>query len=304
MKIRLDFVTNSSSSCFCVSLALEFDNGKKFTFYNHKAEGDGEYAFCENYRDDKLLPDLSNLASKFSNIAKCHDDINTLKLLLQDSCGICPSSLDGVTNLTDAKMKISACTRGEYGYVSDPFDMLGIENTDSLDYFTEKAREIIEKSQDHDGSKSFILQINKDGMIDVEFSEGEEYTPKTLGEDELKEIYNGYYMIDFESDDFENIKKSVLSWIKKNKYDIQIDQEDDAETFFSALGFDGVNDNGEEGIYLEGEIDESDVDYPLIDLFKILAPYTGGFGTYETDVGGGSIDVSYDNKLTIELDEP
>ena len=29
MKIRADFVTNSSSSCFCVSLTLAFDNGKK-----------------------------------------------------------------------------------------------------------------------------------------------------------------------------------------------------------------------------------------------------------------------------------
>ena len=52
MKIRTDFVTNSSSSCFCVQLKLKFDNGEK-KVYGKTAIPYGTYVISMRDRSPK-----------------------------------------------------------------------------------------------------------------------------------------------------------------------------------------------------------------------------------------------------------
>ena len=303
MKIRTDFVTNSSSSCFCVSLKMEFDNGKEVTMYGSREDGDGEYYSCDNFGHKDTIHNLNDLANGFSDLAGARDDIGKVMGILQRKFGIKNlEALSEATKMTDAEMKVSACVRGEYSYEAEPSRMLGIDDSSVPENFTEEAREAIEGSEEDDGSKSYTLYLNEDGMVDVEYSEGEEYTPKQFEADDIGEIFNGSYLIELD-DVFGDLKESVIRWAEKNGYDLSLSEDDDEETFFSSLGFDGVFID-DTMITLDGELDDcTSLGYPIIELLAIFAEYTSGnLGTFYTENGPVSIEAE-DGGLSIEAEE-
>ena len=79
------------------------------------------------------------------------------------------------------------------------------------------------------------------------------------------------------------MKASVITWARDKGYNLSVNQEDDEESFFGALGFDGVY-PCDEGVFFEGEInDTSCLGYPLLELMSILAPYYLG-ESHNTDL--------------------
>lgn len=103
MKYRTDFVTNSSSSCFCVTLKAEDENGKE-VFIASEFEGLGDYdmfeperAFCGEYYSDndfnieKIRNDLIAVVQGKTSY-KDPEKANRIKECLQEN-GIEPLSV-------------------------------------------------------------------------------------------------------------------------------------------------------------------------------------------------------------------
>ena len=204
MKIRTDFVTNSSSSCFCIQLKLKFDNGEKLTLSGSEWEGDWEVRDGCSRAVEKKLPHW-RIGCNFSRIVAARDDMEALAEALSGYANKAKmKALSGAEHMTDAVMEMYSCVDGEYSYNGETFTMLGLDqdrwsyNTVEggvsalreigMQQFTDKALEKLVLYQDADGwaefqeqgeklgidfdetdkSKKLVCKMNKNGEIDVE----------------------------------------------------------------------------------------------------------------------------------------
>ena len=118
MKIRSDFVTNSSSSCFCVMLTLQFDNDKNKTVRLMDRNRDGDPDFFDDCgRCAGSSVHRWNIMQNFARVVAARDNKGDLFSVLANMC-----NADGKRQayilwdsecLTKAELKIDACAYGE-----------------------------------------------------------------------------------------------------------------------------------------------------------------------------------------------
>ncbi len=128
MKIRTDFVTNYSSSCFCVSLSLSFDNGGELICGGIDSVGE-EYEDCANEPNEEISFSCNGIM--FSKMVESRKNISELKHLLSS---FVPKSemtnLNNATELTSADLDISGCSSGEESWRIMMYRLLGLEEVD------------------------------------------------------------------------------------------------------------------------------------------------------------------------------
>ncbi len=205
MKIRTDFVTNSSSSSFVAILDIVLDNGEKKRFVAESSEGGGEGGW--------IIPPKK----KDGEIEKYQ--IRSLEQLSKD--GI---TVKGKTyHFSEGVLTLQCHTYGEYGYESNPSVMLE-ENLDSrwkevhkqiedmyweddesqlaelrkisfLDkYKDESVLDLFESITCEDNDTEIIQTLHKDGSMEIQIDFGED----------LFDIENESDMFDDEEDDDED----------------------------------------------------------------------------------------------------
>ena len=88
------------------------------------------------------------------------------------------------------------------------------------------------------------------------------------------EIVYGSYYFECNAEDYDAIRERIIQWATKEKYDLDLHTDDDAVTFFGKLGMgEGICLDEDEGFTLEGNLDCEKLNYPFVQLLKILAPY-------------------------------
>ena len=216
MKIRTDFVTNSSSSCFCAMLTLQFDEDENKTLQISAFDlnGDGDY-FDRCGRAGPVGMEKWGITKNFARIAAARNDMRDLFYVLDSLLN--PSEKQkayavwDAEKLTRADLSIHSCVEGEYSFKADTYDLLAISRKDEkgtyeeeLDrlkksglVYSDEALETIvlygdadcEKNYKElgrkrgirygagDFSKSIYLHMRPDGKLDANISYGKKYSP-------------------------------------------------------------------------------------------------------------------------------
>lgn len=292
MKIRTDFVTNSSSSCFCVRLFLEYDSGDSIRYCGFHGEGDERYDSCASRNDKKSIKNMTCLGSCFSMIAQaCEDkDLDALKKVLQEKLKIQdPEIPQEAEAIADAQMTVRACVDGDFSDQADIYQMLGALTSDKIDSigeavdklrnsgfsrFTQEGLETILDSRNDRGSKEYILSLTDNNEIDVNYDRGECFEPLAKRYDNVELQSFAYDAIMLYVDQFDQMKKAIIQWADERGYDLSLNEEDDENTFFTSLGITDYVEIAEQDIILNGkDLDVSELKFPLLDFLKLLAPY-------------------------------
>lgn len=207
MKIRTDFVTNSSSSNFTVSLRLQFDGKKVITLDYSSTEGDLDYD-SHNFKKT-TLNSTYRIAASFGNIVEQRRDIKRLTRILEQICNqdgrVQVEKIAKAKQLTGAAIKLKSSVYGEYSYNGDTSRMLGVDHLSGsiaermdelrnkgLQNYTDDALETIilyddaDSDQDFQGegkkkkinynpdtiSKTIVSWMNSEGEIETKISYG------------------------------------------------------------------------------------------------------------------------------------
>lgn len=187
MKFRTDFVTNSSSSCFCASLCLSFDNGVTLYADDQKLRGDGEgFENCSHATKSSCKGTLDG--NLLCGLVADRKNIEALMLRL---CYVFDKEylerIKGASELTGADLSMSVCARGEYCSDADISRFVSSGHKE----LSEDAAALIKKIEDAWESTEYRnveMTMNQDGKIDVDINEYESYDGYEYDDDDFDDL--------------------------------------------------------------------------------------------------------------------
>ena len=316
MKIRTDFVTNSSSSCFCVSLTLSFDNGEKLVCGDMDSIGE-EYNDCKNEPREDIQSSCGGVM--FSKIVESRKNISELQSILSSCFPKAKLSvLKNATELTGADLSISGCASGEESWRITMYRLLGVDDValtkDSIESnvarlkdagmnayeeeglerivlyedmglggaFKDKAKKYGITYNEDNLSKTICCSMQENGKIKVQVYPGESFEKDRpmLGTtwNELG-VITKILRFEMSVDKVPDAENAIREWVSKKNYSCDLSQDDNLVSIFKKLGFKydfSLDDNGSAFILETGKFDCKNLCVPLSEFLQVISSFCYG----------------------------